>query len=206
MLVGDGMNSTIITGSRNFVDGYTIFTSATLCKYLFAQFGNLYKNCMQPYVCISKCFVKNAAVIGNNFLARDLTIINTSGLEKHQVVALRVTSDAAFYHCQFISHQDTIHGTVDFIFGNATVIFERCLILVRKPIPGQRNVITAQRRLDPNQNTGISLQNTDLLDSDRSRTCNARCGLLFAGKHLCGHRRKNWRWFWPEMMVEGEVG
>ncbi|KAJ0881987.1 putative pectinesterase [Helianthus annuus] len=147
MLVGDGMNSTIITGSRNFVDGYTTFTSATL------------------------------SVIGNNFLARDLTIINTSGPEKHQAVALRVTSDAAFYHCQFISHQDTlyahslsqlyrecaIHGTVDFIFGNAAAIFERCLILVRKPIPGQRNVITAQGRLDPNQNTGISLQDCTIM-------------------------------------------
>ncbi|KAI3775629.1 hypothetical protein L1987_50210 [Smallanthus sonchifolius] len=147
MLVGEGMNSTIITGSRNFVDGYTTFTSATL------------------------------SVIGNNFLARDLTIINTSGPEKHQAVALRVTSDAAFYHCQFISHQDTlyahslsqlyrecaIHGTVDFIFGNAAAIFERCLILVRKPIPGQKNVITAQGRLDPNQNTGISLQDCTVM-------------------------------------------
>lgn len=32
MLVGEGMNSTVITGSRNFVDGYTTFTSATLSK------------------------------------------------------------------------------------------------------------------------------------------------------------------------------
>ncbi|KVH94019.1 Pectinesterase, active site-containing protein [Cynara cardunculus var. scolymus] len=130
MLVGEGMNSTIIT-----------------------------------------------AVVGNNFLARDLTIMNTSGPEKHQAVALRVTSDAAFYHCQFISHQDTlyahslsqlyrecaIHGTVDFIFGNAAAIFERCLILVRKPILGQKNVITAQGRLDPNQNTGISLQDCTIM-------------------------------------------
>ncbi|XP_076913426.1 pectinesterase-like [Bidens hawaiensis] len=147
MLVGEGMNSTIITGSRNLVDGYTTFTSATL------------------------------SVIGNNFLARDLTVINTAGPDKHQAVALRVTSDAAFYHCQFISHQDTlyahslsqlyrecaIHGTVDFIFGNAAAIFERCLILVRKPIPGQKNVITAQGRLDPNQNTGISLQDCTIM-------------------------------------------
>ncbi|KAI3714465.1 hypothetical protein L6452_21419 [Arctium lappa] len=147
MLVGEGMNSTIITGSKNFVDGYTTFTSATL------------------------------TVVGNNFLARDLTIMNTSGPEKHQAVALRVTSDAAFYHCQFISHQDTlyahslsqlyrecaIHGTIDFIFGNAAAIFERCLILVRKPILGQKNVITAQGRLDPNQNTGISLQDCTIM-------------------------------------------
>lgn len=33
MLVGDGMNSTIITGSRNFIDGFSTFESATLSKY-----------------------------------------------------------------------------------------------------------------------------------------------------------------------------
>lgn len=32
MLVGDGMNSTIITGSRSFVDGFSTFESATLSR------------------------------------------------------------------------------------------------------------------------------------------------------------------------------
>lgn len=32
MLVGDGMNSTIITGSRSFADGFSTFTSATLSR------------------------------------------------------------------------------------------------------------------------------------------------------------------------------
>lgn len=118
-----------------------------------------------------------AAVVGDKFLARDLTIINTSGPEKHQAVALRVTSNAAFYHCEIISYQDTLYahslsqlyrecmiqGTVDFIFGNAAAIFQNCLILVRKPIPGQKNMITAQGREDPNQNTGISLQNCTIM-------------------------------------------
>ncbi|KAK2992568.1 hypothetical protein RJ640_009178 [Escallonia rubra] len=143
MLVGDGMNLTVITGSKNFVDGFSTFTSATL------------------------------TVVGDKFLARDLTIINTSGPEKHQAVALRVTSNAAFYRCEIISYQDTLYahslgqfyrectiqGTIDFIFGNAAAIFQNCLILVRKPGPGQNNMVTAQGRQDPNQNTGISLQN-----------------------------------------------
>ncbi|KAM7459306.1 hypothetical protein LguiA_036300 [Lonicera macranthoides] len=147
MFDGDGMNSTVITGSRNFIDGFSTFTSATL------------------------------TVVGDKFLARDLTIINTSGPEKHQAVALRVTSNAAFYHCEIISYQDTLYahslsqlyrecmiqGTVDFIFGNAAAIFQNCLILVRKPIPGQKNMITAQGREDPNQNTGISLQNCTIM-------------------------------------------
>nr|GEV18474.1 pectinesterase, active site-containing protein [Tanacetum cinerariifolium] len=71
----------------------------------------------------------------------------STGPDKHLEVALRVRS---FYDCRFILHQHTlcahslsqlyrkcgIHGTVDFIFGNALAILERCLILVRKPIPG----------------------------------------------------------------------
>ncbi|KAK3013609.1 hypothetical protein RJ639_009312 [Escallonia herrerae] len=143
ILVGDGMNLMVITGSKNFVDGFSTFTSATL------------------------------TVVGDKFLARDLTIINTSGPEKHQAVALRVTSNAAFYRCEIISYQDTLYahslrqfyrectiqGTIDFIFGNAAAIFQNCLILVRKPGPGQNNMVTAQGRQDPNQNTGISLQN-----------------------------------------------
>lgn len=32
MLVGDGMNSTIIKGWRNFADGFSTFASATLSK------------------------------------------------------------------------------------------------------------------------------------------------------------------------------
>ncbi|KAG8376269.1 hypothetical protein BUALT_Bualt09G0045700 [Buddleja alternifolia] len=143
MLIGDGMNSTIITGSRSFADGFSTFASATL------------------------------TVIGDKFLARDLTIRNTAPPEKHQAVALRVTSNAAFYRCEIISHQDTLYahslrqfyhecsiqGTVDFIFGKAAAVFQNCSILVRKPIKGQSNMITAQGREDPNQNTGISLQN-----------------------------------------------
>lgn len=33
MLVGDGINQTIITGNRSVVDGWTTFNSATLCKF-----------------------------------------------------------------------------------------------------------------------------------------------------------------------------
>ncbi|KAL1566837.1 pectinesterase [Salvia divinorum] len=67
MLVGDGMNSTIITASRSLADGFSTFESATL------------------------------TVVGDKFIARDITIQNTAAAEKHQAVALRVTSNAAFY-------------------------------------------------------------------------------------------------------------
>ncbi|XP_047947310.1 pectinesterase-like [Salvia hispanica] len=141
MLVGEGMNSTIITASRSLADGFSTFESATL------------------------------TVVGDKFIARDITIQNTAAAEKHQAVALRVTSNAAFYRCNIASHQDTLYahslrqlyhectiqGTIDFIFGNAAAVFSKCRILVRRPLPGQRNTITAQGREDPNQNTGISL-------------------------------------------------
>lgn len=144
MLVGDGINATVITGNRSVVDGWTTYRSATV------------------------------AVVGQGFLARDITFENTAGPEKHQAVALRVSSDlSTFYRCSFKGYQDTlyahslrqfyreceIYGTVDFIFGNAGAVFQNCKLLARKPMDNQKNCFTAQGRDDPNQNTGISIQN-----------------------------------------------
>ncbi|XP_006828582.2 pectinesterase [Amborella trichopoda] len=144
VMIGDGINLTVITGSRSVGDGWTTYRSATL------------------------------AVAGDGFLARDITFENTAGPEKHQAVALRVNADvSAFYRCSFRGYQDTlyvhslrqfyrecdIYGTVDFIFGNAATVFQACNIFLRKPMKGQFNVITAQSRDDPNENTGISIQN-----------------------------------------------
>lgn len=143
MLVGDGINATVITGNRSVVDGWTSYSSATF------------------------------ATVGQGFLGKDITFENTAGPEKLQAVALRVGSDlSAFYRCSFKGYQDTlyahslrqfyrdcdIYGTVDFIFGNAAAVFQSCNLLARKPIGEQVNCFTAQGRDDPNQNTGISIQ------------------------------------------------
>lgn len=143
MFVGDGRKTTIITASRNVVDGSTTFNSATV------------------------------AVVGERFLARDLTFQNTAGPSKHQAVALRVGADlSAFYHCDMIAYQDTLYvhsnrqyyincyiaGTVDFIFGNAAAVLQDCDIHARRPNAGQKNMLTAQGRTDKNQNTGIVIQ------------------------------------------------
>ncbi|KAI5422240.1 hypothetical protein KIW84_045635, partial [Lathyrus oleraceus] len=143
MFLGDGKTSTIISGDRNVVDGSTTFHSATV------------------------------AIVGANFLARDITFQNTAGPAKHQAVALRVGADlSAFYNCDVIAYQDTLYvhnnrqffvncfisGTVDFIFGNAAVVFQNCDIHARRPNSGQKNMVTAQGRVDPNQNTGIVIQ------------------------------------------------
>ncbi|XP_044964348.1 pectinesterase-like [Hordeum vulgare subsp. vulgare] len=143
MFVGDGMWKTVIKASRNVVDNYTTFRSATL------------------------------AVIGTGFLARDLTVENAAGPAKHQAVALRVNADlSAFYRCSFAGYQDTlyahslrqfyrdcdVYGTVDFVFGDAAALLQNCSLYARRPGPGQKNVFTAQGREDPNQNTGIAVQ------------------------------------------------
>ncbi|CAA0829494.1 Pectinesterase/pectinesterase inhibitor 3 [Striga hermonthica] len=144
MFIGDGRNNTIITASRNVKDGSTTFKSATV------------------------------AAVGAGFLARDITFQNTAGPAKHQAVALRVGSDlSAFYRCDMLGYQDTLYvhsnrqffteclviGTVDFIFGNGAAVFQNCTILARLPDANQRNMVTAQGRIDPNQNTGIVIQN-----------------------------------------------
>ncbi|KAI5594273.1 hypothetical protein BDE02_03G062800 [Populus trichocarpa] len=143
MFMGDGRKTTIITASRNVVDGSTTFNSATV------------------------------AAVGQGFLARGITFQNTAGPSKHQAVALRVGSDlSAFYDCDMLAYQDTLYvhsnrqffinclvaGTVDFIFGNAAVVLQDCDIHARRPNSGQKNMVTAQGRTDPNQNTGIVIQ------------------------------------------------
>ncbi|KAH7838396.1 hypothetical protein Vadar_025857 [Vaccinium darrowii] len=150
MLVGDGMNLTIITGSLNVVDGSTTFNSATV------------------------------AVVADGFIAQDICFQNTAGAQKHQAVALRVGSDQSVINrCRIDAYQDTLYahsnrqfyrdshiiGTVDFIFGNAAVVFQNCQIVCRLPMTGQFNTVTAQGRTDPNQNTGTSIQSCNITAS-----------------------------------------
>ncbi|KAF2304231.1 hypothetical protein GH714_028757 [Hevea brasiliensis] len=139
---GDGMGATVISGNRNFIDGWTTFRSATF------------------------------AVSGRGFIARDITFENTAGAAKHQAVALRSDSDlSVFFRCEVRGHQDTLYThtmrqfyrecrirDVDFIFGDATAVFQDCQILAKKGLPSQKNTITAHGRKDPNQPTGYSFQ------------------------------------------------
>ncbi|KAH9603616.1 hypothetical protein KSS87_015992 [Heliosperma pusillum] len=112
------------------------------------------------------------AATGSGFLARDISFVNEAGPGNHQAVALRVGADhAVIYRCEVKGYQDTlyvhsqrqffrecdIYGTVDFIFGNAAVVFQHCSMWARKPMDLQKITITAQNRKDPNQNTGISI-------------------------------------------------
>ncbi|XP_050262783.1 probable pectinesterase/pectinesterase inhibitor 12 [Quercus robur] len=148
VLLGDGADVTLITGDRSMGDGWTTFRSATL------------------------------GVSGDGFLARDISVENKAGAKKYQAVALRINADlVALYKCSISGFQDTLYvhsfrqfyrecdilGTIDFIFGNAAVIFQGCNIVSRMPMPGQFTVITAQSRDTLDENTGISFQNCSIL-------------------------------------------
>ncbi|XP_047977357.1 putative pectinesterase/pectinesterase inhibitor 22 [Salvia hispanica] len=145
MLVGDGIGQTVITGDRNFMQGWTTFRTATV------------------------------AVSGKGFIARDITFRNTAGPENHQGVALRVDSDqSAFFRCSMEGYQDTLYahslrqfyrecsisGTIDFIFGNGAAVLQQCKIFTREPLPLQKVTITAQGRKDPHQSTGFTIQDS----------------------------------------------
>ncbi|KAJ7011476.1 hypothetical protein NC653_001800 [Populus alba x Populus x berolinensis] len=122
-----------------------------------------------PCTCTS---LEGCSVAGKGFFARDIKFINTAGAEMHQAVAFRSGSDmSVLFRCAFDGFQDTLYahsnrqfyrdcditGTVDFMFGNAAVVFQNCNIQPRQPLPNQFNTITAQEKKDPNQNTGISI-------------------------------------------------
>ncbi|KAG6385878.1 hypothetical protein SASPL_154761 [Salvia splendens] len=149
VFLGDGMGKTVITGS---------------------------KNAGQPGMSTYRSFT--VGVLGDGFMASNITFQNTAGPETHQAVAFRSDSDRSIIeNCEFLGNQDTLYahsmrqyykscriqGNVDFIFGNAAAFFEDCHILVaprqQNPEKGERNAVTAHGRTDPAQSTGFIFQN-----------------------------------------------
>ncbi|ESQ54304.1 hypothetical protein EUTSA_v10026774mg, partial [Eutrema salsugineum] len=150
-IVGDGKNLTILTGNLNPKDGAIgTFDTATL------------------------------AVDGDGFLAQDICIRNTAGPTKGQTVALRVSSDRVVIHrCRIEAFQDTLYahshrqfyrgcyitGTIDFICGDATAVFQYCQIEPRNPIRSHTNIITAQKWNDTSESTGFVFQKCNITAS-----------------------------------------
>jgi len=87
-------------------------------------------------------------IYGNQFTAENITFQNTAG-PVGQAVALFVAGDKAkFINCRMLGFQDTLYtygyasrqyyykcyieGTVDFIFGSSTAVFDECEIFCKK--------------------------------------------------------------------------
>jgi len=122
--IGEDVNSTVLTyddyASKKDSSGKDIGTSGSSSFFIF----------------------------GNGFSAENITFENSSG-PVGQAVAVRITGDKArFINCRFLGFQDTLYthgtgsrqyyrncyieGTVDFIFGAATALFDSCIIYGKK--------------------------------------------------------------------------
>jgi pectinesterase len=87
-------------------------------------------------------------IYGTDFTAENITFQNTAG-PVGQAVAVRVAGDRIkFRNCRFLGFQDTLYtygmdsrqyynhcyieGTVDFIFGSSTAVFDSCVIFGKR--------------------------------------------------------------------------
>lgn len=117
-------------------------------------------------------------VQGNDFIARNLTITNAAG-PVGQAVALHVEGDrCAVINCRLLGNQDTLYagtensrefykdcyveGTTDFIFGEATAVFQNCVIKSLK-----NSFITAPSTT-PRQQFGLVFFDCKLIPADTS--------------------------------------
>jgi Pectin methylesterase len=114
-------------------------------------------------------FTETVEINGAGFEADNVTFENTAG-NTGQAVAVADRSDRSiFKHCRFLGHQDTlfadygrqyyvdsyIEGGVDFIFGNATAVFDHVELHSNGP-----GFLTAQSRTAPDQTTGYVILNS----------------------------------------------
>ncbi|XP_022733974.1 pectinesterase-like [Durio zibethinus] len=153
MLIGDGIDATVVTGSKN-AQTTTTFSSATVgvSGDGFIARDITFENTAGP-----QKYQAVALRSGSDF--------------------------SVFYRCSFKGYQDTlyvysqrqfyrdcdIYGTIDFIFGDAVAVFQSCNIYIRRPMSNQMTTVTAQARTDPNENTGIIVHNSRVTASSDMR-------------------------------------
>jgi pectinesterase len=119
-------------------------------------------------------FTETVEINGTGFEADNITFENSAG-NTGQAVAVADRADRSiFKHCRFLGHQDTlfadygrqyyvdsyIEGGVDFIFGNATAVFDHSELHANGP-----GYLTAQSRTAPDQTTGYVIFNSRVTSS-----------------------------------------
>ncbi|CAI7896300.1 unnamed protein product [Closterium sp. NIES-53] len=103
----------------------------------------------------------SVGINANEFTAMGITFVNTAGPRAGQAIAMRCEGDkSAFYDCLFLGNQDTLApnvgrqffknvgvlGSIDFVFGVASAVFEDCTFVMRRPLPGYQGCVSAQGR------------------------------------------------------------
>lgn len=150
-------------------------------------------------------FTETAEINGPGFEADNLTFENTAG-NTGQAVAVANRSDRSiFKHCRILGHQDTlfadygrqyyvdsyIEGGVDYIFGNASAVFERDELHSNGP-----GFVTAQSRTSPEQNTGyviVDSRVTAALSASAPPTAGAAGAASTASAHNSIGLGRPWR-------------
>lgn len=105
-------------------------------------------------------------------MAQDITFENSVGSDRSQAVALSCSANhTIFYRCRFNGYHDTlyakqgtqfyrecdIYGTVDFIFGFATSVFQKCNLYAHTS-DSKTVTYTAQGRQSLDQKSVFTLQ------------------------------------------------
>jgi len=108
-------------------------------------------------------------VNADGFEAQNITFENTFGVGSQAVAISLYSNRAAFRNCRFLGMQDTLYaawgrqyyrdcyieGHVDFIFGDAAAVFDRCEIHSRGS-----GYIAAHSRTTPDEPTGFVFWNS----------------------------------------------
>nr|XP_011466348.1 PREDICTED: probable pectinesterase 29 [Fragaria vesca subsp. vesca] len=149
-------------------------------------------------------------LLADNFVARNILFKNSyDHLIKEDpnrrttwAVAAKIVGDkASFYHCGFISLQDTlwdargrhyfydcdVRGAIDFIWGNGQSIYEKCQIMSLSKIIGTTGYITAQGREGPDETTGFVFKDCYVCGSGTAflgRAYRNYSRVLFSGTYM----------------------
>ena len=137
---------------------------------------------------------------GHDFYAENITFENSFGTGSQAVAVLVEADRAVFKNCRFLGWQDTLYakngrqfyencyieGHVDFIFGQATAVFENCVIHSKGD-----GYITAPMRFAADEPSGFVFINSKLTGENTQKG-------VFLGRP--------WRAFGRTVFLETEMG